>query len=330
MRTGQNMRTGRYRAVICWLDTHQMVLYLAAIAIAVPAGLMVPALAAPAERVITPALGLVLYATFLGIPFARLGAAARDWRFSAGLLALNFAVVPVVVFLFSRPVAGDPVLLLGVLLVLLCPCVDYVIVFSGLAGGAHERLLAAAPMLMLAQMLLLPGYLWLIAGPGVMAAVDLAPFAGAFVAFILLPLGAAVLTRACARGGLGRGVARAGTDLMVPFMVLTLFTVTASQIQHVRERAGALLGVIPVFVLFGAFMVLAGAWLGGRLGYDVAARRAFVFSGVTRNSLVVLPLALALPHALALAPLVVVTQTLVELLLMVVMIRLVPRLVPAR
>ena len=62
----------------------------------------------------------------------------------------------------------------------------------------------------------------------------------------------------------------------------------------------------------------------------VAARRALVFSGVTRNSLVVLPLALALPPALALAPLVVVTQTLVELVFMIGMIRVVPRMLPGR
>ena len=54
-----------------------------------------------------------------------------------------------------------------------------------------------------------------------------------------------------------------------------------------------------------------------------------VFSGATRNSLVVLPLRLALPAAFDLAPLVVVTQTLVELVAMVVFVRLVPRLLSA-
>ena len=47
----------------------------------------------------------------------------------------------------------------------------------------------------------------------------------------------------------------------------------------------------------------------------MAAARAVIFSGATRNSLVVLPLALVLPDHLALAAL--VTQTLVELVGMV-------------
>ncbi|SDT03826.1 hypothetical protein SAMN04489751_3578 [Brevibacterium sandarakinum] len=62
-------------------------------------------------------------------------------------------------------------------------------------------------------------------------------------------------------------------------------------------------------------------------GLDVPGRRAVVFSGATRNSLVVPPLVLALPAAFDLAPLVVVTPTLVELVAMVVFVRLVQRLV---
>lgn len=50
-----------------------------------------------------------------------------------------------------------------------------------------------------------------------------------------------------------------------------------------------------------------------------------MFSGVTRNSLVVLPLARAL--SLEAAPAVVVTQTLVELVALVILVRLVPRFV---
>ncbi len=55
-----------------------------------------------------------------------------------------------------------------------------------------------------------------------------------------------------------------------------------------------------------------------------------MFSGVTRNSLVVLPLALALPVGFEAAAVVVVTQTLVEVIGMVVCVRVVPRLLPVQ
>ena len=61
----------------------------------------------------------------------------------------------------------------------------------------------------------------------------------------------------------------------------------------------------------------------------VASARAAVFSATARNSLVVLPLALALPEPLAAtASAVVVTQTLVEVVGMVIYLRAVPWLVP--
>nr|WP_315277435.1 arsenite efflux pump [Kocuria carniphila] len=311
--------------MIQWFERHQVALYVASIGVAVIVGLTVPGIAAPAETLINPVLALLLYATFLGIPFTRLGAVLRDWTFLRSTLLLNFVLAPVVVFGLSRFVAHDQALLAGVLLVLLCPCVDYVMVFTGLAGGAHDRLLAASPVLMLVQMLLLPVYLWLMAGTDVVSVVEIEPFVEAFVLLIVLPLAAAILTELAARTRVVRILEAGSMAAMVPLMMLTLAVVVASQIAGVGAQLAALLVVIPLFVAFALIMFGLGQWVGRRGGYDVAARRALVFSGVTRNSLVILPLAIALPAAMGLAPLVVVTQTLVELLVMVTMVRVVPR-----
>jgi len=319
------------RASVEWMERVQVPLYLAALALGAVVGLMVPAIAHPAELGINPVLGLMLYATFLGVPFAKIGQAFRDWRFFSTILVVNFAVAPAVAFLLSRIVAHDHVLLVGVLFVLLTPCVDYVVVFTGIAGGAKERLLAAAPLLMLVQMLLLPLYLRLFVGAEFVQTVDLAPFVEAFLLLIALPLAAAELTKiAATRTRGGATVQRVALSAMVPLMMLTLMVVVASQIAGVGRHLGALLLTIPVYVAFAAVMLPLGAATGRVARLDVPARRAVVFSGATRNSLVVLPLVLALPAAFDLAPLVVVTQTLVELLVMVVFVRLVPRLVRAR
>ena len=252
----------------------------------------------------------------------------------APLLLATFLVVPAVVFGLSRFVAHDDALLVGVLLVLLAPCVDYVIAFTALAGGAAERLLAAAPLLMLVQLVVLPVLLRVVAGEAAVAAVDVGPFVRALVLLILAPLALAALLQwgtARGRGGVRRtaaGVVRGCTAAMVPLMVVTLFTVVASQIRGVGERLPALAAVVPLFAAFAAVMVALGVVAARWARLDVPAGRALVFSGVTRNSLVVLPLALALPASLDPAPLVVVTQTLVELGAMVSLVRLVPRLLP--
>jgi len=319
------------RAAVAWMERRQVPLYLAGLAVGGVLGLTVPAVAGPAEHAILPVLAVLLYATFLGIPFASIARALRDWRFLGTVLVVNFLVVPAVVFGLSRIVAHDRVLLVGVLFVLLTPCVDYVIVFCGLAGGSANRLLAAAPVLMLAQMVALPLYLWLFVGSEFVSTVEFGPFVEAFVVIILTPLAAAGLTQlAAARSVVGSRVAQAVTDAMVPLMVVTLGVVVASQIAGVGERFGSLLLAVPVYLLFAAVMVPVGAVAGRIARLDVPGRRAVVFSGVTRNSLVVLPLVLALPAAYDLAPLVVVTQTLIELLVMVALVRLAPLLVGDR
>ncbi|GED97953.1 arsenic resistance protein [Gordonia crocea] len=315
---------------MAWLERHQVPLYLAGIASGAAVGVTVPSVVGTAESSIEPLLGLLLYATFLGIPFARIGEALRDWRFLTTVLAVNFVAVPLVVFTVSRLVADDQALLIGVLFVLLTPCIDYVIVFSGLAGGATDRLLAAAPLLMIVQMLCLPAYLWFFVGTDFVRTVEFAPFAQAFVVLIVLPLIAAGLTQLASARTRWGAVETLATGAMVPLMVATLAVVVASQIAGVREQIGSLAAVIPVYVLFTLVMTVVGAAAGRVARLDAPGRRSVVFSGVTRNSLVVLPLVLALPSAYDLAPLVVVTQTLVELVVMVTFVRLIPLLIVDR
>jgi len=311
---------------VAWLERRQIVLHLAAIAAGGALGSIAPG-AHRLEAAIEPVLALLLFATFLGVPFAAIGRSLRDTRFLAAVGVLNFVVVPVVVFGLSRFVADEPALLFGVLLVLLTPCIDYVIVFAGLAGGASERLLAAAPLLMLAQMALLPLYLVVFVGPRGVAVVEVGPFARAFVVLIVLPLAAAALTQAVGRRHrAGRVVEKTMVGSMVPLMVATLFVVVASQAGAVGASAARLIVLVPLYAAFLVVMVALGLVAARAFRLDVPATRALVFSGATRNSLVVLPLALALPASLSLAPVVVVTQTLVELVGMVVLVRLLPRL----
>ncbi|WP_460801952.1 arsenic resistance protein [Microbacterium sp. GXF6406] len=308
----------------------QVPIYLVTIAVAAVIGVMVPS-ASHATVAVEPILALLLFATFLGVPLTDLVAAFGDRRFLGAVAATNFVVVPVVAYVLSRFVADDPALVFGVLLVLLAPCVDYVIVFTRLAGGSADRLLALTPVLMIAQLLALPGYLWLFLGEDAVAAIDPAPFVRAFVLLIVLPLAAAALTQALAhRHSIAAAVRDGMLAAMVPLLAATLAVVVAAHAGAVGGSVSRLAVVVPVFAVFIVIMVVAGVGVGRMLRVDDAGTRAVIFSGTTRNSLVVLPLATALPAPLALTPLVVITQTFVELIGMVVLVRLVPRLARGR
>jgi ACR3 family arsenite transporter len=317
--------------VLAGMERHQVAVYLGAIGGGVLAGWAAPGAGAGLEQVINPVLGALLYVTFLQVPARDLVRSLRDGRFLTAALLVNFVVVPLVVAAMFVLLPADEAVRLGVLLVLLTPCVDYVIVFSGLAGGSSERLLAATPLLLIAQMLLLPVFLLLFLGSEPAGTVEPGPFAEAFLVLIVMPLALAWSTQAWAgRQRAGAAVSAAMTTAMVPLMAATLFIVVASQVPQLNEDVADVLGVVPFYVLFLVVMAFAGWGVARLFRLDAAAGRALVFTGATRNSLVVLPLALALPDELAVAAAVVVTQTLVEVLGMVAYVRLVPRLFPIR
>ncbi|QGU03974.1 arsenic resistance protein [Corynebacterium comes] len=301
-----------------WLERHQIALYVGAILL----GLLV---SAPSLRVlVTPVLGALLFVTFLSVPLTKI---RINPRFLTALALLNGLVVPAVAGLLASPLRDDAVVYSAVLLVLLAPCIDYVITFAGLAGGARAELLAATPLLLLGQLLLLPLLLRFFLGPTDVFSAG--PFLEAFLLLIVLPLGAAFLVqRLLVRHRWARRIDAAGTAAMVPLMMATLFVVLAAFAGGVVGHWQRLALPAAVYLAFALLMIAVGLTLGAVLRLPVPLRVAATFSGVTRNSLVVMPFALAMPGTLA--PVVVVTQTLVELAVMVVMVALMPLFVCGR
>ncbi|WP_035753600.1 arsenic resistance protein [Parafrankia discariae] len=311
------------------MERHQVPIYLGAIAAGVLLGLLAPGAGPTLEHAVNPVLGALLFVTFLQVPAAELVRALRGGRFLAGVLTVNFVVVPLVVAGMLPLLPDERALRLGVLMVLLCPCVDYVVVFSGLAGARPGQLLAATPLLLVAQMLALPLFLLAFLGSGLGDVVEAGPFLQAFAFLIVLPLTLAWTAQAYLARRPARPDATDATDAtMVPLMVATLVTVVASQVPAMGGSLGEVARVVPCYAAFLIVMAFAGLGVARLFALDVPAGRAVVFTGATRNSLVVLPLALALPDDLAIAAVAVVTQTLVEVVGMVVYVRLVPRLLP--
>lgn len=114
--------------------------------------------------------------------------------------------------------------------------------------------------------------------------------------------------------------------LPVPATALVLLVVICAVVPQLGLASGSVLRVAPIYVAFAVMAPIAG-WLVARaFSLPVYQCRAVAFSTATRNSLVVLPLALAVPGAMPVIPTVIVTQTLVELMAELIYIRVMPRL----
>ncbi|MBB6023526.1 ACR3 family arsenite efflux pump ArsB [Paenibacillus sp. JGP012] len=308
------------------MEKQQTWLYVAALLAGAWIGLSAPESGNIIHQAVSPILAVLLYSMFVQIPFLELKASWMNLRFMSALLVVNFIVVPVVVWLLTFLFPQSPAVLIGVYLVLLTPCIDYVIVFTQLGRGNERLVLAATPVLFVVQMLLLPVYLWIFLGTDAARMMQARPFAEAFLFLIVIPLLLAVLTLVFSKRNVtGQRVLNVTAWLPVPMMALALTAVVASQIGKVYHDLGTVLKVIPFYVAFLIIMPLISRIIAKLFHLDTGAGRALIFSAATRNSLVVLPLALSLsPEWASIAAAVIVTQTMVELAGELIYIRLVP------
>lgn len=310
------------------LENHQIAVYLSAIAMGALAAFAFPQ-ATALKPTINPALALMLFVTFLQVPLSELRSSFLSGRFLTALLITNFVMMPVITAMLVWCLPDDPMLRFGVLLVLLTPCIDYVVTFTHLGKGDAKLLLAATPLLLILQMCLLPVYLGLLLGDKASGLAQPGPFIHAFVWLIAIPLFMAGLVQALSLkvGQVARLATLLGV-LPVPATALVLFLVIASVMPRISDASAASLTAVPVYIVYAVVAPLIG-WLVARsLRIAAPAARAVAFSAGTRNSLVVLPLAFAVPGGVPVIPAVIVTQTIVELLFELLYVRFLPMLPP--
>lgn len=317
------------------LERYQVALYLLAIALGAALGWASPTLGEALELWLWPVLAGLLYATFTQVPFANVTRALRDIRFVMALMVGNFVIMPAVVWGLVQLVPLGPAATLGVLLVLLMPCTDWFIGFAHLGRGDGARAVAVAPLLLGLQLPLLPLYLHVMLGERLALApliTSLLPGLGV----IFLPLALAALSEKLSAGKVTgqRGAARKGALaiwmaamgwLPVPLLAVVVFLIACAQVQIIGEIGGAFWQLLTIFIAYLAAAALVGKALSTALA--PRAGRTLTFSLGTRNSFLVLPLALSLPSGFEAAAIVIVFQSLVELFGMLVYVSLVPRLI---
>ncbi|MDX5434801.1 MAG: arsenic resistance protein [Halomonas sp.] len=308
------------------LEKYQVLVYLAFIAMGLALGTALPDRVDVLEALLWPLLGALLYATFTQVPLTQLRSAWRDTRFMVAAVVGNFLLLPFVAWGLASLFAAEPAVRLGMLLVLLVPCTDWFITFSHLGGGRAQHAIAFAPVSLLLQLLLLPFYLWLFLDQDLLVTVVQRELLLAFAGLILLPLLLAFVTETWAQGHRRReaGIERLGW-LPVPLLSLVVFSIAATQVGGVADSLPLLGGLLLAFTGFLIAAALLARLLARVFGLPTSQGRVLAFSLGTRNSFVVLPLALSLPASYELAVVAIVFQSLVELIGMAIFLWWVPR-----
>ena len=301
-----------------YMERHQVALYLASMAVGVAcAGLN--GWSQASEQLVPYALGALLWTNFALMPLTGM----RTGQYKR--LTRTVVLIP----------EGGPVALAAVI-VLLAPCVDYVVVFACIAGGEYRGLLAATPYLLGAQLISIPVWTSIYAYIGILdigVAGEIFPLpteSYLSLAPLIVPLVAAYLaqrwsTRSPQHHQTYERVRTMSDTAMIPLMCLLLALMCSAYTPAVLNQAQ----LIPRLAgLYLTYAILAGgaAWFLSKV-MSRPERISVTFSAVTRNALIIYPVVALCAQRLAhngnpevsLMGATVLTQTLTELLIMVAM-----------
>lgn len=312
------------------METNQAYIYFFAVIIGIILGLSSTSIATFFKALTTPAIIILMISMFCQLPLNNLKSQFTNLKFIIVLLLSNFIFIPLLVWILITifNIQSVPVQL-GLYLVLLMPCIDYVIVFTSLGKGNATMLLICTPLLLIVQIILLPVYFTIFLTHSVTNYIDLTTFLFAFIFFILIPVIIALILQKFSQSNTGlNNLNQAMSWLPVPMMALVLIAVIASQISFVTKDLTVIYRIIPIYICFAIVAPIIGNLCAKLFKLDVELRRSIAFSATTRNSLVVLPLALTLPQNLALTVTsIIVTQTIIELIFEVIYIQVMPKLI---
>ncbi|MFA9457344.1 arsenic resistance protein [Halalkalibacter sp. AB-rgal2] len=247
-----------------------------------------------AEAAITPLLMLMLYLTFLNIPIADMTKAFQNIRFTYTSIIINFAWTPLLAWVLALTFLSDhPALMIGFIMLMVTPCTDWYLIFTGIAKGNVALSTAILPLNLLLQVILLPFYLFIFAGTS--GTIEPSLLLKSLVVVLVLPLALAFGTNLV----LGRKpvlkTKLLQTLSVFPMLLLSLAIASlfAAQGSLLFEHLDILwLLILPILCFFIINYVISqriGKWI----GFVTADRVSLSLATLARNSPIALAIAIA-------------------------------------
>ncbi|MDQ0429451.1 ACR3 family arsenite efflux pump ArsB [Planomicrobium stackebrandtii] len=265
------------------------VLILLAAVIGIGAG-QIEAIRTNAEHVIIPLLLVMLYLTFLQIPLQKAKQAFGNIRFSSVTLLMNFVWTPLLAWFLASLFLGDqPALYIGFIMLLVTPCTDWYLVFTGIAKGNLALSTAILPVNLILQIILLPFYLLLFGGTA--GVIELSFLLESVVAVLLLPLLLAIATKVLAKNRTWPSTAK-WSALPVVFLSLAIAAMFASQGDLLLNNLDLLWHLLVPILLFFVINFIVGQKAGGLMKFSYEDTASLNLTTLARNSPIALAIAL--------------------------------------
>ncbi|WP_113927704.1 arsenic resistance protein [Bacillus sp. P14.5] len=277
-----------------------------------------------ADFAILPLLMAMLFFTFIQIPFAQIQHSFSNRTFALSSLILNFVWTPLFAWAIANIFLSEqPALWIGFIMLMVTPCTDWYIIFTGLAKGDVVASLSILPLNLVLQLALLPVYLHLLTGTSSDISMSLLLHS---LVVLMMPLGLALGVRYfLTKSRQLRRLERIGA-WPIFLLSLAVMSIFASQGRLLIEHISILgLLLIPLLLFFVVNFVISRR-VGKKLFHEGATVTSLQMTTLARNSPIALAVATtAFPNEPLIA-LVLVIGPLIELPVLIIVSFVIQRL----
>lgn len=244
-----------------------------------------------AESFIIPLLMAMLYISFLQIPLEDLKKAFKNKRFTLTSITINFIWTPFIAWLLAMLFLGDqPALYIGFIMLLVTPCTDWYLIFTGIAKGNVSLSAAILPLNLILQVILLPVYLLIFGGTTEVIQLNFLLESILFV--LLIPLTLTILTKRLLRSQpqLKEIIVVKLSMFPMIFLSVAIVAMFASQGKLLLDHLDLLWQISIPILLFFFVNLFVGQKMGKWMQFSKTDRVSLSLTTLARNS----PIALAM------------------------------------
>ena len=246
---------------------------------------------------IIPFLMIMLYGLFLEVPLSHLRSSFKNWKFASVSAGINFIFNPLLAFVLGFIFLRDvPALWIGFIMLMVTPCTDWYLLFTGIARGNVPLSACILPMNLILQLLLLPVYLLIFAGT--IATIDTGLLIESVFLVLFVPFLMSLITKKTIpmfKGDywLEEKIFPKLDDLQFSFLNLAIISMFASQGEQLVQNPLILLKLFLPVILFFVIVFITGQIVGRYLNFSYQDTASLNLTTLARNSPIVLAIVLA-------------------------------------
>ena len=239
-------------------------------------------------------LMMLLYILFLSIDLKQIKKSFTNVRFTLTAVTINFLFTPVFGYLLGKVFfPGELDIRIGLLMLLVTPCTDWYLVFTGLSKGNVELGMSILPLNLILQIVLLPVYLLVLIGSEV--TMDVASLLGSVTTVLVIPFVLAYITKLITKNSdkFKSFLSDQGDNLQLLFLCLAVVVMFASEGKSLIDNPMLLVQMFIPLLIFFAVLFFVSQFAGRLLKFPKKDTVALNMTTLARNS----PLSLAIAVA---------------------------------